>query len=541
MKKLLVLLALLSMLYACQKKSPVQARDYRADFQTYFKQNFESLVHRDTDSLRWLQNLYQERNYRPIWTGDSLKLDSVAFSLMAVLNEAQAYGLEPFYYEVNRIYEIKRKLEKEESDKLKLEALANLEILLSKNYMKFGRHLNVGILEGVDTIAEIPRKPFAIDMPSYVNNAAEKDSLLPYLLNLQPRQGPYKKLQKAAARYVRTASFSAEQVEVVNYRIDSLKSVALAKKALVLHQYLTEELKDSLYFNALTKFQIDHGLQPDSLIGSNTARALSISPYEYYQKLKVSLERWRWKNEWKGHYVFVNIPMYELKVFRGDSLQQRHRVVVGSRSNRTPEMVDTLEYIIAYPFWNVPKRISVEEILVKAQNDSTYLKRNQYQVSLKGEVIDPKSVDWNKVTPATFNYRIRQNGGGINALGYVKFIFPNKDAIYFHDTPTKSYFNKEIRAYSHGCIRVQNALELADYFLKEDKNKYTKDSLRTFIKRKKEKWMHLNTELPVYIYYIPTTADDNGNIIFHQDVYNLDKLWIQLMSKQGVKISGSKA
>jgi len=532
MKKFPLIITLILTICACKKEAPVPKRDYLAEFETYFTRNFESLIAQEQDSLAWVQQLYAQRKFQPIWTADSLRLSPIAYDLISTLTNAQAYGLEPFYYEVNEIHTSERKLAHGNSDQERLEALGNLELLLSRNYMKFGKHLNVGILENVDTIVEIPRKKFTVNLPSYINKAAQADSLIPYLLRLQPQHLDYKNLQRAMANYIKTASFSTENVPVVNFRVDSLKSVEAAKKALILHQYLSEDLKDSLYLSALTKFQVDHALQPDSLIGSNTARALSTSPYEYYQKLKVSLERWRWKNEWSGRYVFVNIPTYHLTVYEGDSLLQKHRVVVGSRSNQTPEIVDTLQYIIAYPYWNVPKRISVEEILVKAQNDSTYLKRNQYQVSLKGETIDPKSVNWKEVTPASFNYRIRQNGGGINALGYVKFIFPNKDAIYFHDTPTKSHFSKEIRAYSHGCIRVQDALSLADFFLKEDKNKYTQDSLRTFIKRKKEKWMHLNTVLPVYLYYIPTTANKQGDIVFHQDVYNLDKTWIQLMSNQ---------
>ena len=370
-----------------------------------------------------------------------------------------------------------------------------------------------------------------MNLPAYLQDAYEKDSIMGSLIDAQPKQAEYRNLQKGLANFLKGSSLSTESVKVVNYRKDSLKAISQSKKALILHNYLTEETKDSLYHSALKKFQLNHGLHADGLISTNTADALSISPYEYYQQIKAGLERWRWKENWPTDYLFVNIPSYQLKVVNERKLSKEFKVVVGSVKNRTPEIIDSLQYIIAYPYWNVPKKISVQEILVKAKKDSTYLTRNNYEVLGKGrEKIDPTSVDWSEVNRSNFNYSFRQKGGNYNALGLVKFIFPNKDAIYLHDTPSKSHFNREIRAYSHGCIRVQNALDLADYLLDMDKNKFNMETVNGAIKDRKEKWMPMKKNVPVFLYYISVEADNDGNITFYKDVYKEDKKLVRSLA-----------
>jgi murein L,D-transpeptidase YcbB/YkuD len=142
-------------------------------------------------------------------------------------------------------------------------------------------------------------------------------------------------------------------------------------------------------------------------------------------------------------------------------------------------------------------------------------------------------VDWSSVTKNNFNYYIRQQGGGANALGLVKFIFPNKHSIYLHDTPTKYHFDLETRAYSHGCIRVHKAMDLAKFLLEDDENKYTIDSVYKYIDKKKEKHMSLNKKLPIFLYYFTAEADSAGSVKFYDDVYGLDKKLIKELINTG--------
>ncbi|WP_198842185.1 L,D-transpeptidase family protein [Aureibaculum flavum] len=543
MKKTLNILVIcvLVMLTSCAEKTQtknieIPKSDYRADFNQFFASNRNSIITDKineirVDSLQWLETLYKNVNYSTLWVSDSITLNKDGSKLLEALSDAKSYGLDTRLYPINELREIHKEIEGIADKKSRYALLSRLEVLLSYEYMRFGRHLNYGVLDSLNEVSILPRKKFNINLPKYLQIAYEKDSLMEKLIDFQPKQPEYRNLQKGLAKYLEHASLSTETVAVVNFRQDSVKSIVQAKKALVLHNYLSEEHKDSLYASAIENFQLDHGLKSDGLIGTNTAKALSVSPYEYYQQIKASLERWRWKENWPTDYLFVNIPSYQLRVVNDNKLSKKFNVVVGSVKNQTPEIIDSLQYIIAYPYWNVPKTISVREILVKAKRDSTYLIRNNFEVIGKDrKKIDPTTVDWGEVNKANFNYSFRQQGGGINALGYVKFIFPNKDAIYLHDTPSKSYFNREIRAYSHGCVRVQNALDLADYLLEKDQNRYTMDTVNTYIKKRKEKWMPMKKNVPVFLYYVSVEADSSGKITFFKDVYGEDKKLIRSMA-----------
>ena len=504
---------------------------FHSSFKSFSRQHIDGYT---LDSIQWVDAVYKDNDHMPIWITDSLTLSDEGQTLIGHLLNARNYGLQTQYYPTQIVSELANKLKTDIVLSEKEEAASTLEPLLSYSYMLFGMHLNKGILTSIDSLTVLPRKQFTIDMPRYLIGAYQADSLMAKLLELQPKQVQYKNLQKALEAYLKRANLSTNNVEVIPYKEDSLKAIELSKQALELHGYFEDTGKDSTYIKALQKFQTDHGLNPDGVIGKNTARALSVSPYEYYQKIVASLERWRWKNSWNGYYLYVNIPSFKLQLFKDGKPAKEFVTVVGAIKNETPEIADTLEYIIAYPYWHVPNKIAVEEVLVKAKKDSTYLERNNFDIlNSKREILDPKSIDWSKMTADNFNYSVRQEGGSSNSLGYVKFIFPNKYSIYLHDTPTKYYFSYESRAYSHGCVRVQHALDLADFLLENDENRYTLDSIKSFIDRRKERAISLNHKIPIYIYYVPTVADSLGNIIFYEDVYGLDNKLIQRLVSYG--------
>lgn len=543
-KRLVFLIITSCLILSCTSHKKEEAAitiksNYKPELNTFFKENFYNTLtseedFKELDSIKWITNFYKNNNFSTIWFNDSIQLTKSAEQLISQLTDSKKYGIDSRLYPINLFNELSNKVEKESFSENKYLAATHLEILLTHYYMQHGKHLNYGLLSMIDSITEVPRKEFAINIPEYLQKSFEKDSLISRLLALQPKHKEYHYLQKGLEKFLKTSELTTDNINVINFRDDSLRSVSSAKDALILHKYLTEEAKDSLFLKALTKFQEDHGLKPDSLIGIKTAKALSLSPYEYYKRLQATLERWRWKEEWPKDYLFVNIPSYSLEVVKNYKLVREHKVVVGTVRNQTPEIVDTLEYIIAYPYWHVPRKISVEEILVKAKKDSTYLKRNNYDImTYSREHIDPTTVDWSSVNKNNFNYFIRQQGGGANALGLVKFIFPNKHSIYLHDTPTKYYFDLETRAYSHGCIRVHKAMDLAKFLLEEDENKYTIDSVYKYIDKKKEKHMSLNKKLPIFLYYFTAEADSTGNVKFYDDVYGLDKKLIKELINTG--------
>ena len=185
---------------------------------------------------------------------------------------------------------------------------------------------------------------------------------------------------------------------------------------------------------------------------------------------------------------------------------------------QTIEILDSVEYLVVYPFWYVPKSIINHEMLPKARQDSTYFKRKGFEI-LKGRtVVNSDNIDYN----ASFRYTVRQKGGSSNALGLIKFIFPNKASIYLHDTPSKKLFNKEVRAFSHGCIRLQNPLDLAYCVLDADSSSYDKVNVKQLISEKKRLRINLNNNLPIYIHYTLASVLDSS-IVFHEDIYKKEK------------------
>ncbi len=537
MKNTVLLISIVLLLFSCsgfeknaeKEVEKVTQRDYKAELNQYFSSNYLSKVLPNLkgvklDSIEWIHKFYKNTHHSTIWINDSIQLSENGLRLITQLSNAKNYGLETRLYAINTLQNLKKELDTIQLNDKKYTTAMELEVLLTHYYMLHGKHLNYGILDSISNVSLLPRKKFNIDLPTYLYKAYKADSIIEKLFDLQPKHAEYHNLQKGLVKFLENNNLSTEDVDVQNFRVDSLKAIIQAKKALVLHQYLPEIHNDSLYFNALTRFQSEHGLKPDSLIGKNTAKALSISTYRYYKQIVANLERWRWREDWSSNYIFTNIPSYKMQLIKDGKQVREHKVVVGKFKNQTPEIIDTLEYIITYPYWNVPRKISVKEILKKAQKDSTYLTRNNYEVlTYSRETLDPNSINWKEINNNSFKYLIRQRGGSSNALGLVKFIFPNKHAIYMHDTPSKSLFYKENRAYSHGCVRIDKALDLANYILKSDNNKYTNDSVYKYIKKKKEKAMLLNTKIPIYIYYFTTNADSSGTITFYNDVYKKDE------------------
>ena len=325
-------------------------------------------------------------------------------------------------------------------------------------------------------------------------------------------------LQKGAAQFVQSFSLSGKRVEVINYSIDSSASYTAAKEALVNYGYIEADVNDSVFMNALLTFQMNHGLSPDGVIGKQTAEALSQSAMEDYLKIAHAMEQWKKEGQWDNYHAFVNIPGYTVKYFSEGSVINEHKVVVGTPWTRTPTFDSEIERITAFPYWNVPKSIKIGELVPKAKKDSMYLANNNYEVLAGRKVIKSNTIDWNSA--AASDYLIRQKGGSRNALGLVKFYFENPYSVYMHDTPSKKFFAKDIRAYSHGCIRVDQPIAMAEFLLDQDGKKKGKEQLNKSIKDKSRKVINLKSKVPLHVRYLLAEANENGEVKILKDVYS---------------------
>jgi murein L,D-transpeptidase YcbB/YkuD len=255
---------------------------------------------------------------------------------------------------------------------------------------------------------------------------------------------------------------------------------------------------------------------------SNGQSALDTDEVSLAQRItqiELNMERWRWlPHESAAKYIVVNIPAFRLDVWERDTVALSMRVVVGKKDTPTPIFNDAMTHVVFSPYWNVPSTIAKDETLPSALRDPSFLRRTNMEVlDDKGHVVDPESIDLDRAG----DYRFRQRPGGGNALGLVKFMFPNEFNVYLHDTPADSLFARASRSFSHGCVRVEQPEALAEYLLK-DRAEWTRDTIAAAMHAGEERTVKLQQPIPVYIGYWTADVTPDGKVAFLSDVYGLD-------------------
>jgi murein L,D-transpeptidase YcbB/YkuD len=277
---------------------------------------------------------------------------------------------------------------------------------------------------------------------------------------------------------------------------------------------------------AMMRFQHRHGLDTDGVIGKQTVAALSVSVDDRIRQLQLNMERWRWYPHPLGpRYLMVNIPDYTLSIVKKGWVIRRMRAIVGRAERQTPVLSGRMTYLDLNPYWNIPRKIAREDILPRILEDPAYLDRQGIQVFAGWQPdsapIDPWRIDWTQLSRAHFPYRLRQDPSSLNALGRIKFMFPNRQSIYIHDTPGRSLFNRAQRSFSAGCVRVDRPMELAAYLLKEQG--WHPLRLKTAIASGRQRAVILRQPVDVFLVYFTAWVDDAGKVHFRNDVYGRDR------------------
>lgn len=297
---------------------------------------------------------------------------------------------------------------------------------------------------------------------------------------------------------------------------DSSAVVAAIRKRLYALGDITEDSGNALFDQSLEdgvkNYQRRLGMKEDGIIGAGTIKTLNQSPQRYIQQIIVNMERCRWVPvSLSGDYLVVNIPAFSLFAFDNDSLVFTMKVVVGKDMHKTVIFNGDLKYVVFSPYWVVPAGIMKKEVLPGIKKDPAYLAKHNMEWAGKS---------------------IRQKPGPKNSLGLVKFLFPNSYDIYLHDTPAKSLFGEDVRAFSHGCIRVQQPKQLAAYLLRDDP-KWTSSKIDAAMNSGKEQWVTLKTPVPVFIAYLTAWVDREGKLNLRDDVYKRDDRLAAMMAKNG--------
>ena len=282
----------------------------------------------------------------------------------------------------------------------------------------------------------------------------------------------------------------------------------------------SELVYDPALVAAVKDFQSKNGLKPDGFAGEKTRLALNGEGKSKIPSLLANMEQWRWMPASLGDmHVQVNIPEYEMRLVKDGRTVHSERVVTGKLETATPAFSADMQTIVFQPKWGVPDSIKVNELLPRLQDGRGL--RSGLKMSLNGREIDPWNVDWSRADIT--RYHVYQPSGDDNALGVVKFLFPNKHAVYLHDTPSKNLFNASSRAFSHGCVRVRNPVRLAELVLAADKN-WTGGVVRDLVEDGPEdNAVKLDTKVPVHLTYFTASVDEEGRVSSFPDVYGHER------------------
>ena len=494
---------------------------------------FKDSVHIATYS--YLQEFYRERDYELFWSDADDTLHKASL-LAGTLDSAWSYGLNPEWYHRSLILSIIDTCSKKDNYVEKSRLLATTDLLLSNAYFLYITDLSAGFIDTASMDIAWKIDSMQLDLKKYLTESPDS-SFTERIFAFQPVIGEYVLLQKALSRWWRENELWTDHFEISDYKKDSSGFMNDARKVFLKMNLIDSSSldNDSLVLEAMKKFQEMHAIDIDGKPGRQSFASLQKSNYDRFLQAALAMEKLRWKKRTKEFQLYVNIASYKLTVLRNDSALYTFRLVTGAPDHKTPEFKAKLKYISLHPYWHLPHSISTKEFLPLARRDTNYVLKNNYRVfDLNKNPVDLSSINWNKLSTDYFPYRVRQEGGYGNSLGLIVFYFPNKYDVYMHDTPAKYLFARSVRAFSHGCMRLQDPFRLGEIILKEDqpKEELTADSLKARALQGFEQRINLKKHIPIEIDYITTTADSAENIYFHLDIYNRDEKYLEIIRRK---------
>ncbi len=473
-------------------------------------------------------DFYERRTFRPAWCGRKGPLP-IANELLKALQNSFKHGLQPTDYHYNAI---KEKLGQPVRN-MSVDAAVDIELLLTDAFMLYGSHLLSGQVNPETIDSEWFANRRGADMATVLEEAIEKNTVAESLEKLAPPQSGYRMLRDALQRYRRIAKEggwgSIAGGPVLKRGISDPRVPDLRRRLLDAGD-LSDAGGDSTFDegleHAVKRFQGRYGLDADGAVGPITLAVLNVTVQQHIRQIMVNMERWRWLPQDLGdRHVIINIANFQLIAVDGDQVSANMRVIVGRDYRRTPVFSDEISYLVFNPIWEVPRLIAVEDILPLVQEEADYLQRLGFDVLLgwgsEEKTIDPAEVDWASLSKTNFPYRLRQRPGASNALGRVKFIFPNKFSVYLHDTPARDLFARTERLFSSGCIRVEQPLELA-VFLFDDSKEWQREDIQAAMISDSTRAVRLPKRVPIHVLYWTAWSDSDGTLNFRRDIYGRD-------------------
>ncbi|ASB47679.1 L,D-transpeptidase family protein [Alkalitalea saponilacus] len=467
--------------------------------------------------------------FSPLWS-DRENIDQ----LMDFLREVHLEGLNPEDYHLSKLELLMEKIV--DSKTPDTEDLAELELLLTDSYLLLASHLGRGKTDS-ETIDPqwhaIHRNP-DVDWVSFVDSTLRYRVVKETLQSLTPGHREYSNLKKALAKYVaieekggwNAFNTSLRKLEKgINHQdVAQLRTRLSVTQVDIPFDSVNENYFDEALHQQVVLFQMRNGLTADGVVGRGTIDALNIPVEERVASIRANLERWRWLSDDLGdRHILVNIANFELLLIENGKTIFKTEAIVGRPYRRTPVFSSRMTYLVFNPDWIIPPTILRNDVIPAVINNPNYLNQRRMRVITRnGENVDPSTIDWQRAASHGFPYMIRQDPGPDNALGLVKFMFPNHHNVYIHDTPSRELFRQTERTFSSGCIRINQPMKLAEILLDTNPG-WDMQRINQTLAEKRSRTVHLQRPVPVHLLYLTAWADDEGIVYFRRDIYNRDE------------------
>ena len=481
---------------------------------------------------------YRMVDYRPVWV-DANGLKSQGHILWAAIAACAGDGLRPDDYLFPALAQPGND-SVSFSDAIRLSELkryVQMDVALTGVMLDYATHLWQGRLasEALAHMGVTGQRMQARDLPAELAAAVKEDRLTAFLKALRPKHRAYARLSATLKQYEQIrksggwpaiAPGPSLTLGDQGARVSALRSRLALSGDLTADQPVGDDRFDRNLETAVMRFQYRHGLVPDGVVGRKTLAALSVPVDQRIDQLQLNMERWRWYPERFGkRYLLVNIPDYTLNVMEGEWAVRRMRAIVGKSRRQTPALSGRMTYLEFNPYWNIPRKIARKDILPKVVSDPDYLTRQGIRVfdswDRQAPELDPTDIMWENLSARYFPYRLRQDPSDVNALGRIKFMFPNPQSVYIHDTPGKTLFNRQERPFSSGCVRVESPLDLAQYLLTDQG--WNRARLEAAMTNGRRQTVVLDDPIPVHLVYFTAWVDPDGTVNFREDIYDRDR------------------
>ena len=482
---------------------------------------------------------YERRVYLPAWTDSNGALPHTK-TLIETIRRAEHEGLRPGDYHLAIIETFRSELRRTPGTGKtpNPRQLVELDLLLTDAFLNYAAHLLAGRIDPEKIHPRWFAKRREADLARLLENALNSNRIEETLGALSPNYVGYHRLRDSLAIYRKldetggwptVPSGSKLQPGERSGRIPVLRQRLAAEGFLQSIGTDDSTLFDNDLQQALEKFQVQYGLAADGILGPQTLQALNISAEQRVRQIVANMERWRWLPLDLGdRYILVNIAGFNLAVIERDKPVLNMRVVVGKTYRKTPVFSDKITYLVINPYWAVPDTIARKDILSKIKKEPNFLRSQKFRVfdgwGGNSKEIEPNTIDWNTVTAAKLSYRFTQDPGPQNALGRIKFMFPNQFNVYLHDTPSKELFGKSRRDFSSGCIRVEKPGELAEYLL-SNHPEWSPEKIRSALIAGDltPRTVKLSEPVNIHILYWTVWIGHDERIYFGPDIYDRDK------------------